>query len=129
MRGADVDHWARSTLTRFAGIGVGTVFAHGSTLNSLRNNAFPGITMKVRDVHAVAQPLRGSSIPAPGTGAPAVLQGTAGSTGSPRTALLVAAAMRPDHDGYAALIGQPTPPNNSSPVTTSATTLIASSAT
>ena len=42
-----------------AGIGVGTVFAHGSTLNSLRNNAFPGITMKVRDVHAVAQPLRG----------------------------------------------------------------------
>ena len=59
MRGADVDHWARSTLTRFAGIGVGTVFAHGSTLNSLRNNAFPGITMKVRDVHAVAQPLRG----------------------------------------------------------------------
>ncbi len=42
---------------------------------------------------------------------------------------LVAAAMRPDHDGYAALIGQPTPPNNSSPVTTSATTLIASSAT
>ena len=30
--------------------------------------------------------------------------------------------MRPDHDGYAALIGQPTPPNNSSPVTTSATT-------
>jgi len=42
---------------------------------------------------------------------------------------LVAAAMRPDHDGYAALIGQPTPPNNSSPVTTNATTLIASSAT
>ncbi len=88
VRGADVDHWARSTLTRFAEIGVGTVFTHGPTLKPLQDNTFPGSSPAVHDVRAVAQPGRDSPLPAPGTGAPAVLQGTAGSTGSPRTALL-----------------------------------------
>src|ERR1700735_2835480 len=33
VRGADLRHWADSTLSRFAGIGVRTVFSHGSYLH------------------------------------------------------------------------------------------------
>ena len=82
VRGADVDHWARSTLTRFTEIGVGTVFTHGPTLKPLPGQCFPGSTPAVHDVRAVAQPAatRPCRLRAP---CPAVLQGTAGSTGSP----------------------------------------------
>ena len=85
VRGADVAHWARSTLTRFAGIGVGVVFAHGPVRDPLHDNAS---AVDVLDLPTVAQPRPGASTPFPDTHAPAVLQGTAGSTGSPRTALL-----------------------------------------
>ena len=41
IRGADPQHWARSTLTRFTGIGVRTVFSNGSAVDLLRTADSP----------------------------------------------------------------------------------------
>lgn len=90
VRGADDTRWAQTTLDRFAGIGVGTVFAHGAVLEPLRHN---NSALTVTDVLTVAQPVAGAAAAFPDTDAPAVLQGTAGSTGSPRTAMLSADAV------------------------------------
>lgn len=86
VRGADPKRWARATLERFDRIGVRTVFSHGAPLREL---AAADSSIAVRDVGAVAHPQRSTthSGMVTGTGA-AVLQGTAGSTGSPRTAQL-----------------------------------------
>ncbi|MGH7735623.1 MAG: AMP-binding protein, partial [Gemmatimonadales bacterium] len=87
VRGADPQQWTASTLTRFIGIGVRTVFSHGSELDLLRAADAP---LPVVDVSEAAQGRRSASLtPEAGTpGTPAVLQGTAGSTGTPRTAQL-----------------------------------------
>ncbi len=87
VRGADPQRWAQSTLTRFSGIGVRTVFSHGEERDLL---AAAGGPLPVIDVGAVAAAKRSASVaPAEGEpGTPAVLQGTAGSTGTPRTARL-----------------------------------------
>jgi long-chain-fatty-acid--[acyl-carrier-protein] ligase len=86
VRGADTAQWAQATLSRFSRIGVRTVFSHGEHLDLLRA-ADGGIT--VHDVTAVAHPRRSMSFTPPGARSDiAVLQGTAGSTGSPRTAQL-----------------------------------------
>jgi long-chain-fatty-acid--[acyl-carrier-protein] ligase len=87
VRGADGQQWALATTQRFTGIGVTTVFSHGGQLELLSAND-SGLT--VHDVAAVGHPRRSTTFeqqvgPA---GTPAVLQGTAGSTGTPRTALL-----------------------------------------
>ncbi|WP_205850441.1 long-chain-fatty acid--ACP ligase MbtM [Mycolicibacterium sp. CR10] len=87
IRGADEPQWARATAERFAGIGVTQVFSHGALLNLLRGNS-SGIA--VHDVAGVGHARRSTtfaqqSVPAE---TPAVLQGTAGSTGTPRTAVL-----------------------------------------
>jgi long-chain-fatty-acid--[acyl-carrier-protein] ligase len=91
VRGADPKRWARSTLQRFGRIGVRSVFSHGSHLRELAgaNSAELHASIAVHDVGAVAHPQRSTTHAAtvPGTGA-AVLQGTAGSTGTPRTAQL-----------------------------------------
>ncbi|MHA7649309.1 long-chain-fatty acid--ACP ligase MbtM [Mycobacterium sp. ML4] len=92
VRGADPNQWARATLTRFLGLGVATVFSHGSVLDLL-GGADP--RLRVHDVTAAAR-RSGSTTVEPVAAAPdtpAVLQGTAGSTGTPRTAMLPPAAV------------------------------------
>ena len=89
VRGADVGDWARATLDRFAGIGGGTVFSHGPTLDPLRGSG----ALPVLDLPDVAAPGSTTPLTPPATEGPAVLQGTAGSTGTPRTAALPAEAV------------------------------------
>jgi long-chain-fatty-acid--[acyl-carrier-protein] ligase len=86
VRGADPKRWARSTLERFDGIGVRTVFSHGAHLREL---TVAETSIAVHDIGAVAHAQRSTTHAGTvtGTGA-AVLQGTAGSTGTPRTAQL-----------------------------------------
>ena len=101
VRGADPQHWARSTLTRFTGIGVRTVFSNGSAMELLRG-ADPQVA--VLDVDVTAQGRRSATVtPVIGSGdTPAVLQGTAGSTGSPRTAQLSPEAVLSNLNGLLA---------------------------
>ncbi len=89
IRGADTGTWAQSTVDRFAGIGVGTVFSHGDQLDLLRTTETP---LTIHDDTVVAHPRRSTTLTL-GTGPFAVLQGTAGSTGTPRTAQLSPAAV------------------------------------
>lgn len=87
VRGADLQHWAESTLTRFAGIGVGAVLSHGSHLESLQAVGRAGIVTE--DLATAARTNRSTSgLPHAESTGIAVLQGTAGSTGSPKTAML-----------------------------------------
>ncbi len=87
VRGADDQQWAQSTAERFAGIGVSQVFTHGEYPDLLRTNSSG---LAIHDVTVVGHAQRSTTLPQqtapPGT--PAVLQGTAGSTGTPRTAML-----------------------------------------
>lgn len=85
IRGANPQRWARSTLTRFDGIGVRTVFSHGSVLDLLHTADSP---LTLLDVGAAASTPRSAGFtPVEAAGdTPAILQGTAGSTGIPRTA-------------------------------------------
>lgn len=84
-RGADPAEWAHSTLSRFSGIGVSTVFSHGATLHTLAETestlSLCGLT------EAVRTPASNNLQNQPDSKA-AILQGTAGSTGDPRTAVL-----------------------------------------
>ncbi|HXY67276.1 MAG TPA: long-chain-fatty acid--ACP ligase MbtM [Mycobacterium sp.] len=87
VRGADPQRWAQSTLTRFTGIGVGMVFSHGQERDLLAAADGP---LPVLDVGAIAAAKRSANV-VPADSAPggtAVLQGTAGSTGTPRTVQL-----------------------------------------
>ena len=84
VRGADVSQWARATLDRFTGVGVRVVFSHGTVREALCDNTS---RLPVHDVLTVAR-VGSRAAAMPDSDAPAVLQGTAGSTGSPRTALL-----------------------------------------
>jgi len=98
VRGADPQRWARATLMRFAEIGVRMVFSHGEERGLL--TAADG-SLPVFDVGAVAAAKRSASVAAtegaPGT--PAVLQGTAGSTGTPRTVRLSSEAVLSNVNG------------------------------
>ncbi len=85
VRGADADVWARTTLNRFAAIGVRSVFTHGAHLERLRA---ADASLRVHDVTTVAHDRRSTTFTPPATGTVAVLQGTAGSTGTPKTAQL-----------------------------------------
>ncbi|MCX2932563.1 long-chain-fatty acid--ACP ligase MbtM [Mycobacterium sp. CVI_P3] len=82
-RGADPAQWATATLHRFRDIGVGAVFSHGTELNLLKHDDSP---VTVRDL-SEANRHRAGDTDAVHTDV-AVLQGTAGSTGHPRTAAL-----------------------------------------
>lgn len=86
VRGADPKRWARATMERFDRVGVRTVFSHGAQLRELTGVQS---AIAVHDVGAVAHAQRSRTHTGmvTGTGA-AVLQGTAGSTGTPRTAQL-----------------------------------------
>jgi long-chain-fatty-acid--[acyl-carrier-protein] ligase len=86
IRGADPQQWAAATEKRFRSISVTTVLSLGDPLNLLRDNSSGLLT---HDLVEAGHPSRRSTLaPVDGAGSPAVLQGTAGSTGSPRTALL-----------------------------------------
>ncbi|MGV0795260.1 long-chain-fatty acid--ACP ligase MbtM, partial [Mycolicibacterium sp. XJ1819] len=85
IRGADERQWAHATLNRFADIGVRTVFSHGHHLELLRAT---DSSVDVHDITPVAHPQRSASLHMAGRGDIATLQGTAGSTGTPRTACL-----------------------------------------
>ncbi|RAU95750.1 Long-chain-fatty-acid--ACP ligase MbtM [Mycobacterium colombiense] len=86
VRGAEGRQWAASTLARFSGIGVRTVLSHGSQLDGLQAVDPPG-DMVIESLAAAAHTGRSCAAVAAG-GNPAILQGTAGSTGSPKTAML-----------------------------------------
>lgn len=104
VRGADPRQWCRAALSRLSGIGAGTVISHGSTLDLLRAADSP---LTVLDVSAAAQG-SGSTGLATALGAadaPAVLQGTAGSTGSPRTAQVSPEAVLSNLDGLIERVG------------------------
>lgn len=89
-RGADPAEWAEATLTRFAGIGVSTVLSHGPTLGVLRN---ADSALLVCDVGEAARTSTSRSLGRPSKSDAAILQGTAGSTGDPRTAVLSPSAV------------------------------------
>lgn len=87
VRGAELRQWASSTLARFRGIGVTAVLSHGSQLESLQDVAPVDIT--VQDLATAARINRSASgLPHAESTGYAILQGTAGSTGSPKTAML-----------------------------------------
>lgn len=101
VRGAEPQHWAHTTLDRFASIGVTTVLATEPVLGLLTG---PDSALRVLDVAAAAH--RGRSTPLGGVPADAaVLQGTAGSTGTPRTAMLSPAAVLANLRGLTARVG------------------------
>ncbi|WP_319447318.1 MULTISPECIES: long-chain-fatty acid--ACP ligase MbtM [unclassified Mycobacterium] len=83
IRGANDDQWALATLARFRSIGVQTVFSHGAQLELLGKHA-DAIT--VHDVTKVGHAQRSTTFQGAAGGDVAILQGTAGSTGTPRTA-------------------------------------------
>jgi long-chain-fatty-acid--[acyl-carrier-protein] ligase len=91
VRGAHPQRWAHAALTRFAGLGVRTVISHGAELGLLAEATGP---LTVLDLMSVAhEPSTGFTSVEPADGTPAILQGTAGSTGTPRTAQLSAEAV------------------------------------
>jgi long-chain-fatty-acid--[acyl-carrier-protein] ligase len=89
IRRADPQQWAQTTLDRFGSIGVTTVFSHGGELELLRKHAD---TIVVHDLVEVAHARRSTTFRGPDTADVAIFQGTAGSTGTPRTAQISPAA-------------------------------------
>jgi long-chain-fatty-acid--[acyl-carrier-protein] ligase len=89
VRRADPHQWAQATLDRFRSVGVTTVFSHGTQLELLRgcNDA-----IVIHDLAEVANARRSTTFRGPGRADVAILQGTAGSTGTPRTAQISPAA-------------------------------------
>ncbi|SCX11926.1 long-chain-fatty-acid--[acyl-carrier-protein] ligase [Mycolicibacterium fluoranthenivorans] len=101
IRGADPAEWARGTLARFAGIGVRPVLSHGSYLGRLAAES-----PAVAELATIAHPRRSSTVALPDVDAPiAVLQGTAGSTGTPRTVAMSPAAVLANLNGLNERIG------------------------
>jgi len=103
VRGADPARWAQATLHRYAGLGVGLVLAHGAQLRLLRE---AGPATAVADLAELATTRRSRTLALPrGRGRFAVLQGTAGSTGTPRTAALPPEAVLANVRGLQRRIG------------------------
>ena len=89
VRGADEQRWAESTLARFSGIGVQTVLSQDASLRRIHSVDPIGLT--IGDLSTAAR-INRSIRPVESDG-PAILQGTAGSTGEPRTAVLTPGAV------------------------------------
>lgn len=83
IRRADPDQWAQTTLARFGSIGVTAVFSHGAELELLREHTD---SVVIHDLTEVGHPHRSTMFRGPACADVAILQGTAGSTGTPRTA-------------------------------------------
>ncbi|MBO0676562.1 long-chain-fatty acid--ACP ligase MbtM [Mycolicibacterium sp. S2-37] len=86
IRGAAADQWAHTTLNRFAGAGVDLVLSTGDHIHQLDA---ADDSMRIVDFLDCAHPDRSGPFTAPEPrGDVAILQGTAGSTGTPRTVVL-----------------------------------------
>ncbi|ODR10015.1 long-chain fatty acid--CoA ligase [Mycobacterium sherrisii] len=104
VRGAELRQWATATLTRFDSLGVGAVLSHGSDLAALKDVAPEGIT--VEQLATAARASRSAAgLPRVETANHAILQGTAGSTGSPKTAMLSAGAVLSNMRGLSQRFG------------------------
>jgi long-chain-fatty-acid--[acyl-carrier-protein] ligase len=104
VRGADPQKWAQATLTRFAGVDVRTVFSHGAELDLLAGQAGPQAVLDLGEA-AGREPSTTFTPVEAAAGSPAVLQGTAGSTGHPRTAQLSAEAVLNNVNGLITTFG------------------------
>lgn len=102
VRGADPQQWARATLIRFTSIGVRSVFAHGQYLELLRAAESP---LVIHDLAEVAHDQRSATLALPAQNDVAILQGTAGSTGSPRTAQITPDAALANFRGLVTRVG------------------------
>jgi long-chain-fatty-acid--[acyl-carrier-protein] ligase len=89
VRRADPEQWAKATLDRFRSIGVTTVLSHSAQLELLRGR---DDAIVVHDLVEVAHARRSTTFRGPESADIAILQGTAGSTGTPRTAQISSAA-------------------------------------
>jgi long-chain-fatty-acid--[acyl-carrier-protein] ligase len=101
VRGADSTAWAHATIQRCRRIGIASVHSHGARLVELQSVADE---LPVHDVARSAHPRRSTSLTPAVTGLPAILQGTAGSTGSPKTAQLSHSAVLANIDGITARV-------------------------
>jgi long-chain-fatty-acid--[acyl-carrier-protein] ligase len=102
IRGADSSQWAQSTLARFDGIGVRRVLSNGTQFDGLAAAVGP---LPVDALTDVAPAARSTAFVAPSRpAATAILQGTAGSTGSPRTVRLSPEAVLANLEGLNARI-------------------------
>lgn len=97
-RGADPADWAHSTMTRFSGIGVSMVLSHGETLHLLGEVES---TLAVCGLAEAARTPASNDLRIPRDSKAAILQGTAGSTGDPRTAVLSPTAVLNNMRGIA----------------------------
>jgi len=102
IRGADTETWARATLNRFNGIGITSVFSHGEHLEQLRTAVED---TALHDVSTVAHEQRSTTFVASRTADIGILQGTAGSTGTPRTAEIPADAALANLRGLISRVG------------------------
>lgn len=93
VRGADEARWAQNTCERFVSIGVGTVLGGGRQLDLLAEVA-DGLRIVRADEYGIDADTADFTPRDAGPDAVAVLQGTAGSTGDPKTAVLSAAAVQ-----------------------------------
>nr|WP_236950466.1 long-chain-fatty acid--ACP ligase MbtM [Mycobacterium sp. MS1601] len=82
VRGADTTEWAHTTAQRCRNIGATKVFSHGARLAELQPFT------AAHDLSTVASARRSTTLQPASSAPPAILQGTAGSTGSPKTAQL-----------------------------------------
>lgn len=96
VRGADADQWAQTTLARLRALDVRTVFSHGPQLDMLRDR---DASITVHDVTEVAHDHRSTTFHGPDGGDVAILQGTAGSTGTPKAARISPAAALANYQG------------------------------
>lgn len=103
IRGAATDQWAHTTLNRLQSAGIDLVLSAGAHLEQL-TAAAPAAAP--HDLTGWAHPGRSAGFTAPAPrGDGAILQGTAGSTGSPRTVVMSAEAVLANLRGLNARIG------------------------
>ncbi|BBZ00949.1 long-chain-fatty-acid--ACP ligase [Mycolicibacterium chitae] len=102
VRGADPGQWAEATLSRCQNIGATAVYSHGDRLADLQSRDDQRC---VHDVSPLAHAQRSTTLSAVGTDRPAILQGTAGSTGTPKTAQLSHDAVLANISGISERVG------------------------
>lgn len=103
IRGAGTTQWAQATQARFRGISAGRVGSQGVHLEKLSS---AGESPDIVDLATVAHPRRSTSLQLPCLDAPvAIMQGTAGSTGTPKTVQLPPAAVLANLGGLNDRIG------------------------
>ena len=103
IRGADTSQWAHATQARFRGISAARVGSQGGHLEKL---AAAGESPDIVDLATVAHPRRSNGLRLPCRDAPvAIMQGTAGSTGTPKTVQLPPAAVLANLSGLNDRIG------------------------